>query len=135
MQSGYFLSLKFVDWNQQKQFQVSTLRSYSPGGPFNTFATAPQNLEDCVTPNGHRLQRGLTGYLIPVAPHAFVPHCQTRSSRAPSPQVVLHGLKDFTLTREILPTSPGLKSDSISSHPNSLLLDFTKDLSNQLRTL
>ena len=52
----------------------------SPGGPFNTFATAPQNLEDCVTPNGHRLQRGLTGYLIPVAPHAFVPHCQTRSS-------------------------------------------------------
>src|SRR3989338_10532209 len=126
------LSLKFVDWNQQIQFQVSTLRSYSPGGPFNTFATAPQNLEDCATPKGHRLQRGLMGHLIPVAPHAFVPHCQTRSRRAPSPQVVLHGLKDFTLTREILPTSPGLKPDSISSRSYSLLQDFTRDLSNQL---
>ena len=79
-----------------------------------------------------------------------------RKSKRVAPQVVLHGLKDFTLTREILPTSPGLESDSISSTSNSLLLDlvfgdsmlteqqigiallfpnFTRDLSNQLRTL
>jgi len=35
-----------------------------------------------------RLQLGLPGYLIRFAPLAFVPDCQTRSSKVPSPLVV-----------------------------------------------
>ena len=46
--------------------------------------------------SGHRLRLGLHGYLIRFAPLAFIPHRQIRSSAAPSPQVVLLGLKYCT---------------------------------------
>ena len=114
---------------------ISTLRPYSPGGPLNTYAPSPQTHVEFVTTSGQRLQRGLHGYLIRFAPHAFVPHCQTRSRWAPSPPVVLRGLKDLTPTHRIPPPPPDLKFSSFPSMPDSLLPDFTRNLINQLRTL
>src|SRR5690606_42077749 len=37
--------------------------------------------------SAHRLRRGLPGYLILFAPHAFAPQRQIRSSQPPSPPV------------------------------------------------
>ena len=39
------------------------------------------------TPSTHRLRRGLPGYLILFAPHAFEPQRQLQSSKPPSPLV------------------------------------------------
>src|SRR5665811_2549801 len=46
---------------------------------------------DCVSPtaSNHRLRRGLPGYLILFAPHAFVPERQLQSRKPPSPLVFL----------------------------------------------
>ena len=41
------------------------------------------------TPSIHRLRRGLPGYLILFAPHAFEPQCQLQSRKPPSPLVFL----------------------------------------------
>src|ERR1700674_1914662 len=41
------------------------------------------------TPSTHRLRRGLPGYLILFAPHAFAPQRQKSARKAPSPQVFL----------------------------------------------
>ena len=43
----------------------------------------------CPTPSSHRLRRGLPGYLILFAPHAFEPQRQLPSSKPPSPLVFL----------------------------------------------
>ncbi len=48
------------------------MRPYSPGGVLNALATA-QGGSMPPTPSTHRLRRGLPGYLIPFAPHAFAP--------------------------------------------------------------
>ncbi len=57
------------------------------------------------TSSKHRLGRGLPGYLILFAPHAFVPQCQLRSSQLPS-QLVFYGISmHFTATCHIPPTS------------------------------
>jgi hypothetical protein len=56
----------------------------------------------------HRLRRGLTGYLIPVAPHAFVPERQGRASSLPTPSVFLPISTDFTPTLGIPATSLAL---------------------------
>ena len=50
-------------------------------------------------PSIHRLGRGLPGYLIPFAPHAFVHECQGRPSYLPSPLVFLIVSTDITPTR------------------------------------
>ena len=53
----------------------------------------------------HRLRRGLPGYLIPFAPHAFVHQRQYIVSDLPS-QSVFHVIsKHFTATLHILTTS------------------------------
>ncbi len=39
------------------------------------------------TPSAHRLGRGLPGYLILFAPHAFAPQRQSRPRRPPSPSL------------------------------------------------
>ncbi len=53
----------------------------------------------------HRLRRGLPGYLILFATHAFVPQRQLISSNLPS-QLVFHVIsKHFTATLHILVTS------------------------------
>ena len=56
----------------------------------------------------HRLRRGLLGYLILFAPHAFVHERQCYPRRLPSPSVFLHISTHFTATRGILPPSDTL---------------------------
>ena len=64
------------------------------------------------TPSIHRLRRGLPGYLILFAPHAFAPQRQLSSSRPPSPLVFLLISTHFTATLGIPLSSPALKKDS-----------------------
>ena len=58
-------------------------------------------IEQCPTPNVHRLGRGLRGYLIPFTPHAFVHERQYIPSNLPSLLAFLRGSTDFTPTHEI----------------------------------
>ncbi len=68
------------------------------------------------TPNTHRLQLGLPGYLIPFAPLAFVPQRQMLSRVSPSPQAFFSISTHFTATPRIpdplQPSSAGV-SDAI----------------------
>ncbi len=54
-----------------------------------------------LTSSYHRLQRGLPGYLILFAPHAFVPQRQLETREPPSPLVFLQISTHFTATPEI----------------------------------
>ena len=63
----------------------------------------------------HRLQRGLLGYLILFAPHAFVPQRQLQPSKPPSPLVFLPISTHFTATPGIPLASPALKNDSFQT--------------------
>ena len=69
------------------------------------------------TPSTHRLQRGLPGYLIPFAPHAFAPQRQMQASNSPSPLVFLPISTHFTATPGILLSSDNLKKRSIRKSP------------------
>src|SRR5204862_5991469 len=60
----------------------------------------------------HRLRRGLPGYLILFAPHAFVPQCQLQSREPPSQLVFLLISTHFTATLGIPLSSPALKFSS-----------------------
>src|SRR5581483_5753181 len=64
-------------------------------------------------PSVHRLGRGLPGYLIRFAPHAFAPQRQGRPSRPPSPLVFLRISTHFTAPPGIPPASAALKTRSI----------------------
>ena len=64
------------------------------------------------TPSAHRLRRGLPGYLILFATHAFVSQCQLQSRRPPSPPVFLLISTHFTATLGIPPSPPVLKLNS-----------------------
>ena len=55
-----------------------------------------------------RLLLGLQGYLIPFAPLAFIPHCQNRTRKVPSPLLVRSRLTYFTTTSNVLFASSGL---------------------------
>ena len=87
------------------------------------------------TPSNHRLQRGLPGYLILFAPHAFVPQRQLRPSKPPSPLVFLLISTHFTATLGIPLASTSLKTDSFKRSPGVKPRDFTPDLPARLRTL
>ena len=87
------------------------------------------------TPSIHRLQRGLPGYLILFAPHAFAPQRQYRASEPPSPLVFLRISTNFTSTLAVPLTSPELKILSIKGSSGVELQDFTPDLKTRLRTL
>ena len=63
---------------------------------------------DAPTPSIHRLRRGLPGYLILFAPHAFVPQRQLQSRKPPSPLVFLLISTHFTATLGIPLSSPAL---------------------------
>src|SRR6266446_1817576 len=80
------------------------LRPYSPGGALNALAAARNPWKD-PTPSAQRLRRGLPGYLILFAPHAFAPQCQVRPREPPSPPVFLPISAHFTATPGI-PFSP-----------------------------
>lgn len=87
------------------------------------------------TPSTHRLRRGLPGYLILFAPHAFVPQRQFRSRESPSPLVFLLISTHFTATLGIPFPSPVLKSESFSCTLRVEPGYFTADFSVRLRTL
>ena len=87
------------------------------------------------TPSNHRLRRGLPGYLILFAPHAFVPQCQLQASKSPSPLVFLLISTHSTATLGIPLTSPVLKFSSLGSSAEVKLRNFTTNLLNHLRTL
>ena len=98
----------------------------SPSIPlsFNLAAVLPRWDTYCVscgtegvrppTPSIHRLRRGLPGYLILFAPHAFAPQRQLLSRKPPSPLVFLLISMHFTATLGIPLSSPVLKIYSFS---------------------
>ena len=87
------------------------------------------------TPSIHRLRRGLPGYLILFAPHAFAPQRQYLSSKPPSPLVFLLISTHFTATLGIPLASPILKSTSFQCTSPVEPVPFTSDLIDRLRAL
>ena len=92
---------------------------------------------DCVSPttSDHRLQRGLPGYLILFAPHAFVPQRQLHSGELLSLSVFCGISMHFTATLHIPPTSAALKASSFKGTARVEPGFFTSDLDARLRTL
>ncbi len=73
---------------------------------WNTYCVCDGTERQCLpTPSIHRLRRGLPGYLILFAPHAFEPQRQLSSSKPPSPLVFLLISTHFTATLGI-PLTP-----------------------------
>src|SRR6056297_3189864 len=87
------------------------------------------------TASRHRLRRGLPGYLILFAPHAFAPQRQYRSRKPPSPPVFLRISTDFTPTLGIPLPSPVLKPASFQCTSQVELGAFTSDLTGRMRAL
>ena len=85
------------------------------------------------TPSIHRLQRGLPGYLILFAPHAFAPQRQFQSRKPPSPLVFLPISTHFTATPVIPLSSPVLQPVSIKSNSHLESRTFTPNLTGRLR--
>ena len=97
------------------------------------FRLATQNCSR--TASIHRLRRGLPGYLILFATHAFVHQRQSFVSNLPS-QLVFHVIsKHFTATLHILVTSQKFKPNSINGNFLVKPKTFTADLLSRLRTL
>ena len=94
------------------------MRPYSPGGALTALAPAPTGSIP-PAPSAHRLRRGLPGYLILFATHAFAPQCQDWSSWTPSPRVFSPISTHFTATQGIPPAPPSLKSYSFR-RPNTV---------------
>ena len=89
------------------------MRPYSPGGMLIALTPARQGSIP-PTPSIHRLRRGLPGYLILFAPHAFEPQRQLQSRKPPSPLVFLLISTHFTATLGIPLSSPALKKSSFN---------------------
>ena len=99
------------------------------------FRWAAQATNVARTASIHRLRRGLPGYLILFAPHAFVHQRQYVVSGLPS-QSVFHVIsKHFTATPHIPATSQRFKTTSINGNSTVEPRDFTTDLIARLRTL
>ena len=88
------------------------MRPYSPGGVLIALTPA-QKGSIPPTPSTHRLRRGLPGYLILFAPHAFAPQRQCSSRKPPSPPVFFLISTHFTATLGIPLSSPRLQYDSL----------------------
>ena len=82
----------------------------------------------CPTPSIHRLRRGLPGYLILFAPHAFEPQCQLQSRKPPSPPVFFLISTHFTATLGIPLSPPALQPCSFKCSTAVEPRDFTSDL-------
>ena len=87
------------------------------------------------TPSIHRLRRGLPGYLILFAPHAFVPQRQLQTRQPPSPLVFFHISTHSTATHGVPLSSSALKSPGFRCTSSVKPKAFTSDLSNRLRSL
>ncbi len=83
-------------------------------------------------PSAHRLRRGLLGYLIRFATHAFVPERQECSSIMPSHLVFLSILTHFTTTPAIPSASSALKLNSFLGGSDVKHQDLTDDLTDRL---
>ena len=81
-----------------------------PGGVLNALAAALRG-GNPLTLSTHRLRRGLPGYLILFAPHAFAPQRQLQTRESPS-LVFLHISTHFTATCGIPLSSSALQSSS-----------------------
>ena len=108
------------------------MRPYSPGGELNALAVP---LKKNPTVSSHRLRRGLPGYLILFAPHAFAPQRQYLTSEPPSPLMFFLISTNFTSTLEIPLTSLELKTSSIKGSSEVEPRAFTTDLLVRLRAL
>src|SRR5690625_5481427 len=92
---------------------------------FNLAAVLARRSTECVscatkgssppTASRHRLRRGLPGYLILFAPHAFAPQRQCQSRVSPSPLMFLPISTHFTATQEIPHPSTDRKSTRLNS--------------------
>ncbi len=87
------------------------------------------------TPSAHRLQRGLPGYLILFAPHAFAPQRQSSDRSSPSPPVFFQISTDFTPTPGIPASPQELKPTSFQRICQVEPDDFTPDLMSRLHAL
>jgi hypothetical protein len=87
------------------------------------------------TPSIHRLRRGLPGYLILFAPHAFAPQRQLLSRKSPSPLVFLLISTHFTATLGIPLPYPTLKIRSFKCSAGVKPRNFTSDLQTRLHAL
>jgi hypothetical protein len=88
------------------------LRPYSPGGALIALA-ATRTGSIPPASSAHRLRRGLPGYLILFAPHAFAPQRQTEPSKPPSPPVFFRISTHSTATPGIPLASTRLQPPSI----------------------
>ena len=100
----------------------------------NAFAAALKG-GNPLTLSTHRLRRGLPGYLILFAPHAFAPQRQYRASEPPSPLVFLRISTNFTSTLAIPLTSLELEIASMRGSSRVEPWDFTPHLTIRLRAL
>ncbi len=103
---------------------------------FNALALLPKGSIP-PTINIHRLRRGLPGYLIRFAPHAFVPQRQKYPSHLPTPLVFLPISTDFTPTQGIPVTSdilePTSSNNRLSVEPIIFITRLMSRLRNSLR--
>src|SRR5947207_8172062 len=109
---------------------------------FNLAAVLPRRGASCVscdtqgpsppTSSTHRLQRGLPGYLILFAPHAFAPQRQLRARKSPSPLVFFLISTNFTSTLGIPLSSLALKLSSMKRTSWVKPRAFTPHLKNRL---
>src|ERR1700760_1479280 len=90
---------------------------------------------DRPTSSTHRLRRGLPGYLILFAPHAFAPQRQSRSRAPPSPPVFFPISTNFTSTLGIPRSSPELQRASLERPSQVEPGAFTLDSVRRLRAL
>ena len=104
---------------------------------FNLAAVLPRRCAYCVcgdteelgspTSSTHRLRRGLPGYLILFAPHAFAPQRQSRSRAPPSPPVFFPISTNFTSTLGIPRSSPELQPPRFARNSQVEPGAFTRD--------
>src|SRR5690349_2069369 len=87
------------------------------------------------TPRGHRLRRGLPGYLILFAPLALAPQRQTPARTLPSPLVFFRISTHFTTPPGVPCPSLALKCDRFGSTPCVKHRAGTADASHRLRAL
>ena len=83
----------------------------------------------------HRLRRGLPGYLILFATHAFEPQRQLQTREPLSPLVFFHISTHFTATHGVPLSSSALKSPSFQCTSSVEPKAFTLDLKDRLRSL
>ncbi len=103
------------------------MRPYSPGGALIALASTRKGSIPPAS-SAHRLRRGLPGYLILFAPHAFAPQRQTKPSKPPSPPVFFRISTHSTATPGIPLASTRLQPPSISGGHGAEPRHFTDRL-------